>query len=66
MSAGPVPEGMSTCPMCKRNFNNDRIQKHESICKKTTTKKRKIFDATKHRVQVQNFWHLEIFAIENK
>lgn len=51
MSAGPPPEGMTQCPMCKRNFNNDRIQKHESICKKTTTKKRKIFDATKHRVK---------------
>lgn len=48
---GPAPEGMTTCPMCKRNFNNDRIEKHETICKKTTSKKRKVFDATKHRVQ---------------
>lgn len=57
MMAGPPPEGMVSCHVCGRNFNKDRIQKHESICKKTTTKKRKIFDATKHRVEVrQNYY----------
>lgn len=37
--------------MCGRYFNEDRIAKHETICVKTTTKKRKVFDVTKQRVQ---------------
>lgn len=49
---GPPPDGMSACGICGRHFNTDRIAKHETICKKTSTKKRKIFDATKHRVKV--------------
>ncbi|XP_031617765.1 ankyrin repeat-containing protein kinase A isoform X2 [Contarinia nasturtii] len=49
--ASPPPEGMVACGICGRHFNEDRIAKHETICKKTSTKKRKIFDATKHRVQ---------------
>lgn len=52
--AGPPPEGMVACKICGRNFNEDRIEKHESICKKTTTKKRKVFDVTKQRVEVRN------------
>lgn len=50
--AGPPPEGMVTCKTCGRNFYEERIRKHEGICKKTTNKKRKVFDATTHRVQV--------------
>lgn len=46
------PENCSACRICDRFFNNDRIQKHEVICEKTASKKRKIFDATKHRVKV--------------
>jgi len=37
--------------MCGRYFAPDRIAKHESICKKVTTKKRKVFDPTKMRMQ---------------
>ncbi|XP_055322298.1 uncharacterized protein LOC129578157 isoform X2 [Sitodiplosis mosellana] len=48
---GPPPEGMVACGICGRNFYEDRIEKHETICKKTSTKKRKVFDVTKHRVQ---------------
>lgn len=43
---------MSECKICGRYFNEDRIAKHETICSKTATKKRKVFDTTKHRVQV--------------
>lgn len=46
------PENCAACRICERFFNNDRIQKHEVICEKTASKKRKIFDATKHRVKV--------------
>lgn len=45
------PPGTVECKTCKRFFNNDRIEKHEIICEKTLTKKRKPFDATKHRVR---------------
>lgn len=52
MAGPPPPEGMVSCHICGRNFNEDRIEKHESICKKTMTKKRRVFDVTKQRVQV--------------
>lgn len=45
------PPGTVECKICKRFFNSDRIEKHEVICEKTVTKKRKPFDATKHRVK---------------
>lgn len=45
------PPGTVECKTCKRFFNEDRIEKHAVICEKTVTKKRKPFDATKHRVQ---------------
>ncbi|KAI8123149.1 Zinc finger C2HC domain-containing protein 1C [Lucilia cuprina] len=45
------PPGMAACQYCQRNFNEDRLDKHENVCKKMTTKKRKIFDASKHRVK---------------
>lgn len=47
----PVPDGLKRCPNCKRNFAEDRIEKHKVICEKTK-KKRKVFDASKKRVQV--------------
>ncbi|XP_037941708.1 zinc finger C2HC domain-containing protein 1C isoform X1 [Teleopsis dalmanni] len=45
------PPGMATCNFCNRNFNEDRLAKHEQICQKMAKKKRKIFDVSKHRVQ---------------
>lgn len=50
-ATGPIPENMVQCRICGRNFNTDRIEKHQQICEKTTTKKRKVFDVVKHRVQ---------------
>lgn len=47
---GPVPDGLARCAICGRNFAEDRIAKHREICQKTKTKKRKVFDTTKHRV----------------
>uniref|UniRef100_A0A1I8P2P7 C2HC/C3H-type domain-containing protein n=1 Tax=Stomoxys calcitrans TaxID=35570 RepID=A0A1I8P2P7_STOCA len=45
------PPGMAACQYCQRNFNEDRLQKHEDVCRKMTSTKRKIFDASKHRVK---------------
>ena len=42
---------MVACSNCGRNFAEDRIEKHEDICLKTSKKKRKTFDMTKKRVQ---------------
>lgn len=47
---GPVPDGLARCTICGRNFAEDRIAKHREICQKTKSKKRKVFDTTKHRV----------------
>ena len=48
----PKPrDDLSQCKNCGRNFAEDRIEKHETICTKTTQKKRKPFDMTKKRVQ---------------
>lgn len=49
-SATPA-ENMAACRICSRHFNVDRIEKHQQICEKTAAKKRKIFDASKHRVK---------------
>ena len=46
----PKP-GLVQCKSCSRNFAEERIQTHVSICKKTKSKKRKPFDATKARVE---------------
>ena len=48
----PKPrDDLSSCSNCGRNFAEDRIEKHEEICQKTSKKKRKTFDMTKKRVQ---------------
>lgn len=42
---------MGTCQYCHRHFNLDRLAKHESVCKRMMNSKRKVFDASKHRVR---------------
>ncbi|CAH1108646.1 unnamed protein product [Psylliodes chrysocephalus] len=43
-------DDLNECNYCGRRFAQDRIQKHEEICSKTGKKRRKPYDATKHRV----------------
>ncbi|XP_039757601.1 zinc finger C2HC domain-containing protein 1C isoform X1 [Pararge aegeria] len=38
------------CTVCGRHFAPDRLPKHQEICRKTHTKKRKPFDVLKHRL----------------
>ena len=48
----PKPrDDLTACKNCGRNFAEDRIEKHQEICMKTSKKKRKTFDMTKKRVQ---------------
>lgn len=39
------------CKYCSRRFAEDRLAIHQDICAKTGKKKRRTYDATKHRVQ---------------
>lgn len=50
-----VPDGFTQCRICKRNFVDDRIATHQVICEKSKVKKRKVYDASKKRVQVNVF-----------
>ncbi|XP_016991924.1 uncharacterized protein LOC108053717 [Drosophila rhopaloa] len=45
-----APEGTALCRFCGRHFNTDRLQKHEAVCQRMVSTKRKIFDASKQRV----------------
>nr|CAI5821617.1 unnamed protein product [Callosobruchus analis] len=44
-------DDLTECSYCGRRFASDRVQRHEEVCAKTGKKKRKAYDATKHRVQ---------------
>lgn len=39
------------CAYCHRKFANDRIEKHEQICSRMSSKKKRVFDASKQRLQ---------------
>ncbi|EDV43765.1 uncharacterized protein Dana_GF16356 [Drosophila ananassae] len=45
-----APEGTALCRFCGRHFNTDRLAKHEAVCQKTMSTKRRIFDASKQRI----------------
>ncbi|XP_055696338.1 uncharacterized protein LOC129797609 [Lutzomyia longipalpis] len=51
VKSGPPPDDLTECKICGRYFAEERIEKHITICAKISSKKRKIFDSTKHRVQ---------------
>ncbi|XP_026839465.1 uncharacterized protein LOC6552707 isoform X2 [Drosophila erecta] len=46
-----IPEGTALCRYCRRHFNTDRLAKHEAVCQRMVTTKRKIFDASKQRIE---------------
>ncbi|KAL1512749.1 hypothetical protein ABEB36_002288 [Hypothenemus hampei] len=46
-----VRDDLAECKNCGRRFATDRLGVHEEICQKTARKRRKAYDATKHRVQ---------------
>ena len=51
------------CSICGRNFAEDRIEKHQEICMKSQSKKRKTFDMAKKRLQGTD---AETFALKPK
>ncbi|XP_017082275.2 zinc finger C2HC domain-containing protein 1C [Drosophila eugracilis] len=46
-----APDGTALCRHCGRHFNTDRLEKHEAVCQRMMNTKRKIFDASKQRVE---------------
>ncbi|XP_070852674.1 uncharacterized protein [Drosophila suzukii] len=46
-----APEGTAVCRHCGRHFNTDRLGKHEAVCQRMMSNKRKIFDASKQRIE---------------
>ncbi|XP_045502769.1 zinc finger C2HC domain-containing protein 1C [Colias croceus] len=48
-SAGGAGSG-DACAVCGRRFAPDRLAKHQEICRKTHSKRRKPFDVIKHRL----------------
>ncbi|CAH4031472.1 unnamed protein product [Pieris brassicae] len=50
--SGPAGSGAEgdACAVCGRHFAPDRLARHQDICRKTHTKKRKPFDVLKHRL----------------
>lgn len=61
VAAGLASGELVNCPICSRNFASDRIDKHKEICQKTAQKKRKVYDALKHRVQVIIIHGVQLF-----
>eukprot|EP01063_Lacrimia_lanifica_P014929 TRINITY_DN2151_c0_g1_i4.p1 TRINITY_DN2151_c0_g1~~TRINITY_DN2151_c0_g1_i4.p1 ORF type:complete len:885 (+),score=216.08 TRINITY_DN2151_c0_g1_i4:120-2657(+) len=39
------------CSICGRRFAAERLAKHENVCRKTSTKKRRVFNSTRHRTE---------------
>ena len=46
---GEVAVDVTPCSICGRKFATDRLVKHEKVCAKASTSKRKIYDTRKHR-----------------
>ncbi|CAF3681666.1 unnamed protein product [Rotaria sp. Silwood1] len=40
---------LQPCHICGRQFNTETLKKHQAICRKVTSKKRKVFDTGKQR-----------------
>ncbi|GJQ66023.1 hypothetical protein Trydic_g4113 [Trypoxylus dichotomus] len=50
-SSAIAKDELATCKFCNRRFAPDRLQVHEDICARTGKKRRKTYDALKHRIQ---------------
>eukprot|EP00002_Diphylleia_rotans_P011208 TRINITY_DN2220_c0_g1_i1.p1 TRINITY_DN2220_c0_g1~~TRINITY_DN2220_c0_g1_i1.p1 ORF type:complete len:642 (+),score=129.10 TRINITY_DN2220_c0_g1_i1:43-1968(+) len=57
-------QGLVECPVCGRNFAAERIKVHQKICNKVSTKERKVFDSTKHRLEGEAAQIYKVFHID--
>lgn len=44
-------QNLVPCKVCGRNFNSDRVQKHQAACQKVAKRKPKVFDMKKQRLE---------------
>ncbi|XP_046988437.1 uncharacterized protein LOC124594124 [Schistocerca americana] len=47
----PAQVFLLPCAVCGRTFRPESLQKHSKVCERNATKKRKIFDSSKQRIQ---------------
>ncbi|KAG8238648.1 hypothetical protein J437_LFUL018594 [Ladona fulva] len=45
------PPILIPCTVCGRTFKSESLKKHQVVCQKNATKKRKVFDSMKQRIQ---------------
>lgn len=67
-----VPQNLEECRECGRKFNEKALAKHEKICKKVFSQKRKVFNSAKQRivskeqVQINKRTHIIYSGVHNK
>lgn len=49
--APPAQLILLPCPICFRTFNVESLERHKNVCQKVATKKRKVFDSAKQRLE---------------
>ena len=47
----PVEQILLPCPICFRTFKVESLDRHKNVCQKVGTKKRKVFDSAKQRLE---------------
>ncbi|XP_057380824.1 mucin-2-like isoform X3 [Daphnia carinata] len=47
----PVQMILLPCPICFRTFKVESLERHKNVCQKVGTKKRKVFDSAKQRLE---------------
>lgn len=47
----PVQLILLPCPICFRTFKVESLERHKNVCQKVATKKRKVFDSAKQRLE---------------
>ena len=45
------PQILLPCPTCFRTFRVESLERHKGVCEKMATKKRKVFDSSKQRLE---------------
>eukprot|EP00051_Salpingoeca_urceolata_P001802 m.44194 g.44194 ORF g.44194 m.44194 type:complete len:697 (+) comp11686_c0_seq1:354-2444(+) len=63
--AAPEPVEMAACSICNRKFAAERLAKHETICSKNASKKRKKFDHKKQRIAGTDAAEFQALAKKN-
>ncbi|KFM71747.1 Protein FAM164A, partial [Stegodyphus mimosarum] len=52
---------LKSCAICQRTFRPDALERHQKICEKNATKKRKVFDSSKQRA-LEELKEIEVYS----